>query len=343
MNHGNYRIVVVVNKILGFKKSIFFLYICPEKDTGGAAEMYRNENEHLRSRRQIYEGEGSSPSLKFKIRGLKWRAWKFPHLILKLLLKSIGMLEQGRNNALDLKLKNRSFKVKRLPKELEGLRILFMSDIHFEKKRELTDAIIERIHGLKVDLCLFGGDFQRERSKNLEPAIDGMKKILATVEAPLGFYAVLGNHDTIELVPALENIGVRVLMNESVKLKLKSFPFYVVGVDDPFYFGFHDMEKAFKDVPEDSFKIFLSHIPDLYKSASSKGVNCYLCGHTHHGQIQFPLFGPLLLHTLVSRELGMGEWQYENMSGFTASGVGTSGTPVRFRCSPEITVLELRQ
>ena len=252
------------------------------------------------------------------------------------------MFEQGRNNALDLKLESRVFNVKGLPKEMEGTKILFISDLHFKQGWKLEDSIDKKLRNLKVDLCLFGGDFQCYRNKLLDPAIEGMKKIMAAVETSLGFYAVLGNHDTIELVPALENIGVRMLMNESVKLKIKSSSFYLVGVDDPFYFGFHDMEKAFKDVPENSFKIFLSHTPDLYKSARTKGVNCYLCGHTHHGQIQFPLLGPLLLNSLVPRKLGMGKWRYKNMAGYTGPGVGTSGAPVRFRCPPEITVLELR-
>ena len=254
----------------------------------------------------------------------------------------MGLFERGRENALSLKVKNRVFKVEGLPEELEGLRILFMSDLHFERRQELTDAIVEKIHSLKVDLCLFGGDFQRDRSKFLDPAIEGMKKIVGTVEASFGFYAVLGNHDTIELVSELENIGVHVLMNESIKLEKNFSSLYVVGVDDPFYFGYHDIEKAFKNVPGNAFKIFLSHTPDLYKQASLKGVNCYLCGHTHHGQVQFPLIGPLLLNTRASRKLGMGEWRYENMTGFTGPGVGTSGTPVRFNCSPEITVLELK-
>ena len=79
----------------------------------------------------------------------------------------------------------------------------------------------------------------------------------------------------------------------------------------------------------------------LYEIANEKGANFYLCGHTHHGQIQFPYYGPLFLHSLAPREFGLGEWRYKNMTGFTGPGVGTSGAPVRFRCPPEITILEL--
>ncbi|MZH15510.1 MAG: metallophosphoesterase [Nitrospinae bacterium] len=304
--------------------------------------MNRIEGRFLHSKRQVYEGQGSSPSLKFKVTHLKYRAWKFPNWFLKLFLKSAGLFEQGRKNALDLRLENRVLNVQGLPEELEGLKILFLSDLHFGNELELTEIIVEKIHGIKVDLCLFGGDYQYYRSKSLEPTIEGMKKILSVVNASLGIFAVLGNHDTIELVPELEKMGVRTLMNESILLEKNSLPFYLVGVDDPFYFGFHDVEKAFRNVPDNSFNIFLSHTPDLYKDASEKGADFYLCGHTHHGQIQFPLYGPLFLHSQAPRELGLGEWSYKDMAGFTGPGVGTSGAPVRFRCSPEVTCLELR-
>mgnify|MGYP006436653515 FL=1 len=149
--------------------------------------MNKVGREHLHSRRQIYEGDGSTPPFKFKVQILKLLVWKIPHLILKLVLKGMGLFERGRENALSLKVKNRVFKVEGLPEELEGLRILFMSDLHFERRQELTDAIVEKIHSLKVDLCLFGGDFQCDRSKLLDPAIEGMKKIVGTVKPLLDF------------------------------------------------------------------------------------------------------------------------------------------------------------
>ncbi len=142
--------------------------------------------------------------------------------------------------------KNRVFKVEGLPEELEGLKILFMSDFHFERRQELTDAIIERIHSLKVDLCLFGGDFQRARSKFLDPAIEGMKKIVSAVESSLGFYAVLGNHDTIELVTELENIGINVLMNESAKLEKNPLHFMWWEWMTPFILAFMILKRLLK-------------------------------------------------------------------------------------------------
>ena len=140
--------------------------------------MNRIEGKHLCSKRKTYEGQGSSPSLKFKIIGLRWWFWKFPHWVLKMFLKSIGLFEKGRKNALDLRLKNRFCYILGIPEELEGLKILFMSDLHFENEQELTKIIVEKIRGIKVDLCLFGGDYQCYKRKSLEPIIEGMKKIL---------------------------------------------------------------------------------------------------------------------------------------------------------------------
>ena len=187
--------------------------------------MNRIEGKLLLNKRQIYEGQGSSPSLIFKVRALRWWALKFPHWIFKLLLKGVGWFDRGRKNALDLRLENRVFNVQGLSEELEGLKILFMSDLHFENEQELTEIIFKKIHGLKIDLCLFGGDFQCYRSKRLDPVIEGMRKILSAVNTSLGIFAVLGNHDTIELVPELEAMGIRTLINESILLKKNSFSF----------------------------------------------------------------------------------------------------------------------
>ena len=139
--------------------------------------MNRIEGKLLLNKRQIYEGQGSSPSLIFKVRALRWWALKFPHWIFKLLLKGVGWFDRGRKNALDLRLENRVFNVQGLSEELEGLKILFMSDLHFENEQELAEIIVEKIHDLKVDLCLLGGDYQCYRCKSLEPTIEGMKKV----------------------------------------------------------------------------------------------------------------------------------------------------------------------
>jgi uncharacterized protein len=290
----------------------------------------------------MYEGVDGKPTLFFRAKSLRWEICKFPYWILKCALKSSGLFERGYRNALDLKIKDRILEVNGLPKELQGLRILFMSDLHFQGMPGLTDLIIERLHQVKVDLCLFGGDFQCSQNKFIDPVVDGMQRIVDSVEAPMGFYAVLGNHDTLDLVAEFEKIGIRMLMNESICLKKRSLSFFVVGVDDPYFHGFHDLDKAFENVPSKAFKIFLAHTPELYNQAWQKGANCYLSGHTHNGQIQLPYFGPLVTHSSIPKKLVGGTWKYEDMTGFTGPGVGTSGAPVRFLCPPEITILELK-
>ena len=80
--------------------------------------MNKVGREHLRSRRQIYEGDGSSPPFKIKVQILKWLVWKILHLIFKLVLKGMGLFKRGRENALSIKVKKIVFKVERLPEEL---------------------------------------------------------------------------------------------------------------------------------------------------------------------------------------------------------------------------------
>jgi len=112
-------------------------------------------------------------------------------------------------------------------------------------------------------------------------------------------------------------------------------------VDDPYDFRCDDLPAALDAVPPEGFKILLAHTPDLYREAAAAGVHLYLCGHTHGGQIRFPLLGALFHHAQAPRALIMGAWRHGPMYGYTSPGAGCSSLPVRFNCPPEITMIEL--
>jgi len=117
---------------------------------------------------------------------------------------------------------------------------------------------------------------------------------------------------------------------------------WVIGLDDPHYYGCDDLPAALRDVPSEAFKILLVHTPEIIKEAEEYGVDLYLCGHTHGGQICLPLIGPIVINANCSRAYARGVWKYKNLQGYTSPGVGTSGVPVRFFCPPEIGLIELR-
>jgi predicted MPP superfamily phosphohydrolase len=94
-------------------------------------------------------------------------------------------------------------------------------------------------------------------------------------------------------------------------------------------------------VPSDAFKVLLVHTPEIFREAQECGIDLYLCGHTHGGQICLPLIGPVISHANCPREYTRGVWKYRNLQGYTSTGVGTSGVPVRFLCPPEIGLIEL--
>jgi uncharacterized protein len=94
-------------------------------------------------------------------------------------------------------------------------------------------------------------------------------------------------------------------------------------------------------VPEKAFKIFLCHSPEMFKEAAENNMDLYLCGHTHAGQVQLPIIGPLFTHSRSPRAIAQGFWKVGSMQGYTSSGVGVSGVPVRFLTRGEMVALTL--
>jgi len=99
---------------------------------------------------------------------------------------------------------------------------------------------------------------------------------------------------------------------------------------------------ALNGVPQNEFKLLLAHSPEIHWKAAQERIDLYLCGHTHGGQVCSKRYGPIVVNARDSRLQARGFWKYENMIGYTSTGVGTSAIPVRFNCPPEIAVLTFR-
>jgi hypothetical protein len=151
----------------------------------------------------------------------------------------------------------------------------------------------------------------------------------------------LGNHDTIRMVPALEEIGIRMLLNESEAIERGGQHIHLVGIDDAHYYRVDNIEKAASNVPAAEFSILLSHTPEIYRQAAHAGFQLMLSGHTHGGQICLPGAIPIILDSVLPRRMGAGAWTYRGMVGYTSVGVGSSILPVRLNCPPEITLHRL--
>jgi uncharacterized protein len=141
----------------------------------------------------------------------------------------------------------------------------------------------------------------------------------------------------------MEDLGIRMLMNECEELVRGSDRIYLSGIDDAHLYRSHNIEKAASPVPDDAFSILLSHTPEVYRQAAHAGFDLLLAGHTHGGQICLPGGIPLTLDAVLPRRLGRGAWTYRGMAGYTSVGVGSCVEPVRLNCPPAITLHRLQR
>jgi predicted MPP superfamily phosphohydrolase len=197
------------------------------------------------------------------------------------------------------------------------------------------------IPALEYDLCVLTGDYRGPTFGPFDGALAGMKRLRAGLREPL--YGVLGNHDTIRMVPALEELGIRMLLNECVPIARDGQTIYLAGIDDAHYFRVDNIEKAAAEIPHDGFSVLLSHTPEIYRQAAHAGFDLLLGGHTHGGQICLPGSIPITLDSVLPRYMGAGAWKYHSMIGYTSVGAGTAIVPVRINCLPEITLHHLRR
>lgn len=292
---------------------------------------------HILNDENLAEWQDRQPKRKKKIR---MRFLKTFESSFVWAIKRVGLYKRGCRNALDLQVRQREFIFSNLPKEFHGIKILFMSDLHLGGTAELPQIILDKINSIDVDICLLGGDYRWSYFYPNKPFFSDLQKVLTKIRAPLGVYGVLGNHDELAFVPALEEMGVRVLCNDSVAIRARGGQIHLAGIDEAVHFKRHDAKRTFCAIPDDAFTLCLSHSPHLYREAEEHGADLYLCGHTHQGQIRLPWLGPVV--TLAPRKYSTGLWKYKKMVGYTASGVGTGAAGIRFRCPPEITVLTLK-
>lgn len=256
------------------------------------------------------------------------------------ILRILGKYEKAHQLALDVKLRHINLNFPNLPSQFEGYRILHLTDLHLDIAPDFEERIISAIGDTKVDLCVITGDFRRDTKGDYKQILKPLKKLVNQIDTKDGIYATLGNHDTYLMVKPFEQMGIRVLTNESIKICCNDDCITLTGVDDVHYFYTTDATKTlWQDFP--GFKIALVHSPELYDVAGDNEYNLYLCGHTHAGQVCLPKGKPLITHLTNGKKFYNGLWKYKEMTGFTGSGTGTSGIPVRINSESEAVVITL--
>ncbi len=234
----------------------------------------------------------------------------------------------GYRNFLDVQIRHHPFQL-----NLEGVRVLHLSDLHLDLDEGLCQVLIEKISRLQFELCVITGDFA---DKDSTLALQRLEKLRAVLGPWV--YGILGNHDCLEMVPALTAMEIRILLDETVCWQDQ---LYLSGAINPYRIGPAMMDKMRKSVPEGAPSLLLAHSPDSYLAAAAAGYDVMLAGHTHGGQICLPGGFPLLRNSRAPRPMLHGPWQYEKLQGYTSAGTGSCGVPLRFFCPPEIVIHRL--
>jgi predicted MPP superfamily phosphohydrolase len=263
------------------------------------------------------------------------------HIAIRMCLKAAGLYGRGQRNATKIELRQHDVISARLPEAFDGFTLLQLSDFHVEMSEGAMTRLAAMLPDINYDLCVLTGDYRAETFGAYEPALAGMEKICSILKRPI--YGVLGNHDTIRMVPGLEDMGIRMLLNENHAIKRGDQQIYLAGIDDAHFYRVDNIEKAASGIPVEEFSILLSHTPEVYQQASYADFSLLLGGHTHGGQICLPGRIPITLDSVLPRHMGSGSWKYRDMVGYTSAGAGSSIVPARFNCPPEITLHRLRR
>lgn len=267
--------------------------------------------------------------------------WYSVHSVIRILLRLTGSYRRGRANAARVQVRYNEVRSAALPAAFDGFTLLHISDLHADMNDAAMSRLEEILPGLSYDLCVLTGDYRGATFGPFDAALARMRPVLARITRPI--YGVLGNHDTIRMVPDLEAMGIRMLLNECEPIERAGARIHVAGIDDAHYFRVDNIEKAASGIPRQDFSILLSHTPEIFRQAAHAGFDLLLSGHTHGGQICLPGSIPVTLDSVLPRKFGAGAWRYHEMAGYTSVGVGTSIVAVRINCLPEITLHRLRR
>ncbi len=298
----------------------------------------RTSPAHLRQRLGI-EGDREARVFGQGINFFHIENWYSIHAALRFVLRATMLHGRGQRNALSLAVRHNGITLPRLPAAFEGFRILHLSDLHLDMLDGLTHALVERVRGIDHDVCVLTGDYRARTTGSVDGALEGLQALRMHLDTAV--YAVLGNHDSIRMVPAMEAMGMRVLLNEALALRRGDQALWLAGIDDPHYYRADNLEKTCERIPEDAVSVLLAHSPEIFRNAAHAGFDVMLCGHTHGGQICLPGGVPLYTNARCPRALCAGAWRFGDLIGYTSAGSGVSVSDVRFNCPPEITVHRL--
>jgi uncharacterized protein len=232
----------------------------------------------------------------------------------------------------------------KMPQLEKPLKLVQLTDLHFGRFMFETEVRnwVNATNLEKPDLIVITGDIVDRVISSA--ALDSVAFELSKLSALLGVYATLGNHDywyvsqdqsVHGLVKRLEKHGIRVLVNDGVKVR---DDFFLAGIDD-LWNGEPNLERTLRDQPKNGGKLLLSHNPDILVRVPAN-IDLTLSGHTHGGQVRIPGL-PTLFNVSNYGERFQQGFVRGSAPGFVSRGLGVGALPLRFNCPAELVVLEL--
>lgn len=238
-------------------------------------------------------------------------------------------------------------KLPRWQSSCNGLKVALLSDLHVGSPHNDLDnltRVVNATNDLKPDLILLAGDYVIHEVMGghfvkPEPIAQELEKL----SAPLGVYAVLGNHDwwysESKIKAAFAKHHIPLVDNQSALLKHGQCQFWLAGIGD-YWMGQHGIDRALRNIPEPDTVLAFTHNPDVFYELPER-ITLTFAGHTHGGQVNLPVLGRLIVPSRYGQELAIGHIVQGGTNMFVTTGIGTSILPVRFRVPPEIALITL--
>jgi predicted MPP superfamily phosphohydrolase len=256
----------------------------------------------------------------------------------------------GYAGARQLVVRHLDVRLPNLPAAFEGLRIVQVSDVHVgpHTSRRHLARIADGVRDARPDLVVHTGDQVDDFASDVEHFVGA----LGSVTAPLGVFAIAGNHDVIAgwdgVRQGLENVGISVLVNEAAPIERDGQRIWLAGTGDPAGNSWQrggglsaapDIERTLSGIPSGEPIVALAHNPALWPELARRGVDLTLSGHTHYGQLAIPDWGWNIASSFL--DLSMGVHRQDGSLLYINPGTNYWGVPFRIGTPPEVTVLTL--
>jgi uncharacterized protein len=282
-----------------------------------------------------------SPPLSTRRRFLRWTG----RVAAGTLLAGSLTAAYGSWEASQLQIRRQAVVIPNLPQPFVGKRIVMITDLHLGPyvSRAFIERVVETANQLRPDAFALVGDFVHKGTRKVEQLPECLH-VLERLEAPLGVFAVPGNHDLHEAGQVYQDsiraTSLTDLTNRSVQVDSEGEQLWFAGVDD-FWEGKPDQKSALHSVSTDAAVVMLCHNPDFAEKRPDHRIGLMLSGHTHGGQVVVPGDSGLWIPSQYGDKYRAGLVQGPASQVYVSRGVGLTGVPVRINCPPEINELTL--